>query len=66
LSKALELKPKTEDSELFLRLGILYAIVEKDNEKAMIFLQKAKELGHKNAQEDIDELNNTGTMVLEW
>ena len=66
LNKALELSPKSEDSHLFLCLGDLYAIVEKDNEKAMSFLQKAKELGNKHAQEDIDELNSTGTIVLEW
>ena len=66
LNKALELNPKTDRSYLFLYLGDLYAIVEKDNEKAMNFLQKAKELGNKNAQEHIDELNSKGTLVLEW
>jgi len=40
--------------------------LKKDNEKALIFLQKAKELGNKNAQEHIDELNSTGTIVFEW
>ena len=66
LNKALELKPTTEKSYLFLWLGDLYAVVEKDNERAMNFLQKAKDLGNKYAQEHIDELSNTGTIVFEW
>ena len=66
LNKALELKPTTENSYLFLWLGVLYAVDGKDNEKAMSFLQKAKELNNKNAQECIDELNNTGKIIMEW
>ena len=66
LNKALELKPTTENSYLFLWLGDLYAVVEKDNEKEMKFLQKAKDLENKHAQEHIDELSKTGTIVFEW
>ena len=66
LNKVLELKPTTNDSSLFLWLGVLYAVDGKDNERAMIFLQKAKELGNKDAQECIDELNDTGKIIMEW
>ena len=66
LNKALELRPTTESSSLFLWLGVLYAVDGKDNETAMSFLQKAKELGHNDAQECINELNNTGKIIMEW
>jgi len=65
LNKALEIRPTTENSSLFLWLGVLYAVDGKDNETAMSFLQKAKELGHKDAQECIDELNDKGKIVME-
>jgi len=66
LNKALELRPTTENSYLFLWLGVLYAVNGKENEKAMSFLQKAKELNNEDAQECIDELNNTGKIIMEW
>lgn len=66
LNKALELDPSTEESYLFLFLGDLYAIVEKDNEKAMSLFQKAKELGNQHVQEHIDELNSVGTIIVDW
>ena len=66
LNQALELQKETEDSHLFLWLGVLYAVDGKDNEKAMSFLQKAKKLNNKDAQECIDELNNNGKIIMEW